>query len=1109
VAAVAGVLMVPPAARAANFTWQCTDEFWDVLSICWSPTGIPNATDSIVVKESNLGGDAIMRISSVTGAAQFTSVTVDTSLAVTAAIDLSGSGSLTTASEIIGSSGTGTFNQNGGTHTVNTNLTLGQNGTGTGIYNLNNGTLTVNGSILNGAGDGILRIDGGTLVVGAGNGSIDVDTLLIGTTGKTGSHTLSGTGSLTVAQTEAIGVGGTGTFTQNGGTHTTGSLSIGSSSGGGTGTYHLNGGSLATGGTSVGSQSTSTFNQNGGTHTADTLTLGQSGSTIGAYNLTAGNLQTTNSASLGATGNGYFTQSGGTHSVGTDLTLGQNSGGYGLYVLNGGTLTVNGNIVNGAGTGVIMLNSGSLSVGGGNGSIDVDTFWLGQALGSTVSHTLSGSGSITASSETIGYDGTGTFSQSGGSHTVNHDLTLGRSAGSSGTYNLSAGSLTTQQEYIGWDGTGTFNQDGGTHTVNTWLSLGENSFSSGTYNLNGGTLVLNGPLLNGVFNGAGTGLLNIDGGTLVMGGGGGSVDVDTLVLGSVSGKNGSHTLAGTTSLTAGTESIGAAGIGLFTQTGGTHTVINALYLGRNSGSFGGYDLNGGTLTVGGGLYVGGSDTAFGGSGVLTVNVGGSANVAGPLTLWNGTVNLNGGSLSVGTLVPYGGWLNFTAGTLNLTNSDLLVDPGGILGSDISLTSLRSLGVSGTTTLNGAGTLTLDGGTFSTGSLVNNGGFTFNSGTFNLTGDNLTIGSGGLFGSLAQFGSNQTVNVTNNATVNSGAVLALNGGSVSAGNLTNNGQIQLSGLFSTLGGSNLVNAGTISGVGRIDATLYNQPGAEVRIAAGESLRLTAAGNSNAGRIDVIGGSIEFDQGLVNQPSTGNIIARDATLRFNGGLDNQGSLGMSFGTSDVFGDINNTGMIIQSGGGQVTFYDDLINNGVIQTSSGSSAVFFGAVSGGGSYTGTGSLFFEGDLAPGNSPGMVSIGGDMSLGLNAHTIMEVAGLGRGTEYDAFDIGGTLALGGALDVVLYDLGIGLYAPQLGDSFDLFLADTITGNFDLLTLATLGGGLGWQLDILADAVGFTDVVRLSVVASAVPVPPAVWLFASGLLGLISVTRRRTAGCRA
>lgn len=170
-----------------------------------------------------------------------------------------------------------------------------------------------------------------------------------------------------------------------------------------------------------------------------------------------------------------------------------------------------------------------------------------------------------------------------------------------------------------------------------------------------------------------------------------------------------------------------------------------------------------------------------------------------------------------------------------------------------------------------------------------------------------------------------------------------------------------------------------------------------------------------------------------------------------------------------------------------------------------MFFGAVSGAGAYTGTGSLFFEGDLNPGNSPGLVGIEGDMSLGINSRTILEIAGLDRGSQYDAFDIGGDLWLDGVLEAALYAPGDGLFTPQLGDSFDLFMADTITGNFDMLTLATLGGGLDWQLEMLPDAIGLTDVVRLNVVASRVPVPPSVWLFGSGLMGLIGIARRRRA----
>ena len=60
------------------------------------------------------------------------------------------------------------------------------------------------------------------------------------------------------------------------------------------------------------------------------------------------------------------------------------------------------------------------------------------------------------------------------------------------------------------------------------------------------------------------------------------------------------------------------------------------------------------------------------------------------------------------------------------------------------------------------------------------------------------------------------------------------------------------------------------------------------------------------------------------------------------------------------------------------------------------------------------------------------------------------------------------------------------------------------MTLAALGMGLDWQLQALTDVFGTTDVVRLSVVSSPVPVPAAVWLFGSGLFVLIGISRRKT-----
>jgi hypothetical protein len=100
--------------------------------------------------------------------------------------------------------------------------------------------------------------------------------------------------------------------------------------------------------------------------------------------------------------------------------------------------------------------------------------------------------------------------------------------------------------------------------------------------------------------------------------------------------------------------------------------------------------------------------------------------------------------------------------------------------------------------------------------------------------------------------------------------------------------------------------------------------------------------------------------------------------------------------------------------------------------------------------------------------------------------------------NITGTATLAGRLDVNL--LNTNLFTPGVGDTFDILLADTIVGNFDILSLASLGGGLSWDMSYILDPLG-TDIVRLTV--QAVPLPASLWLFGSGLLGLIGVARKK------
>lgn len=75
---------------------------------------------------------------------------------------LSGSAKLASSIEYIGMAGTGTFSQSGGTHTVSDALGLGESSGGNGTYNLNGGTLVLK-KLYQGSGSATFNFGGGTL----------------------------------------------------------------------------------------------------------------------------------------------------------------------------------------------------------------------------------------------------------------------------------------------------------------------------------------------------------------------------------------------------------------------------------------------------------------------------------------------------------------------------------------------------------------------------------------------------------------------------------------------------------------------------------------------------------------------------------------------------------------------------------------------------------------------------------------------------------------------------------------------------------------------------------------------------------------------------------
>ncbi len=157
----------------------------------------------------------------------------------------------------------------------------------------------------------------------------------------------------------------------------------------------------------------------------------------------------------------------------------------------------------------------------------------------------------------------------------------------------------------------------------------------------------------------------------------------------------------------------------------------------------------------------------------------------------------------------------------------------------------------------------------------------------------------------------------------------------------------------------------------------------------------------------------------------------------------------------------------------------------------------LTGAGSFTGA--LQNNGTYSPGNSPDLQTLS-SFNQGSTGTLVMEIAGLTRGTGYDALDVTGTLTFGGALQVSFID-GFTGSSLSSGATFNFFDWASATGTFNALSLPDLAVyGLAWDISAL-----YTS-GELSVTTSAVPEPSTyAVLLGFAALGLAASRRRRLA----
>ncbi len=557
-----------------------------------------------------------------------------------------------------------------------------------------------------------------------------------------------------------------------------------------------------------------------------------------------------------------------------------------------------------------------------------------------------------------------------------------------------------------------------------------------------------------------------------------------------------------------------------------------------------FDNTAGTVQVAAGASFSGSGTFSGGSivGSGSSSLGGNGRYQG-VTL-SGGLALTGGTFSdvllqdtntVGAGVVYADGLLTNSGSLTLAGNTstgaqarlTLAADTTLAGSGVTLLAnaystidgggvVRTLTIAADHTLRGSGDLgnstygainvinrglvraeSLDGAaglSFYNGSFDNTAGTvqvaadtqfsisgSFTGGVLQGSGSSALSGGGTLDGVLIQGGfalggglTLRDVTVTGSNTVGTGT------GIRSQGTITNNGTLSLVGNTSTGTAARLTLAAdtTLAGTGQtVLANLYANFGGgstapTLTIAAGHTLR--GSGNLGSGTYGVIG--------LVNQ---GHLIADSSSpLRLAvSNFDNRGVLTVQAdATLDASGET-----LHQTTANAVTTVNGTLKATLFDLAA-------GTLNGSGTLQGSVSAGAGSTIAAGNSPGKLSITGNLTLADGSSIVVDAFGLTRGTQYDWLAVTGNAALGGT---VLFDFGS--FEPAIGNSFAFLTTQTgvVSGSFDAVTAA------GYTLAVNH---GLHDVTVTVTGVSPVPEPETWALFAAGLLATAWAARRRVGG---
>ena len=224
--------------------------------------------------------------------------------------------------------------------------------------------------------------------------------------------------------------------------------------------------------------------------------------------------------------------------------------------------------------------------------------------------------------------------------------------------------------------------------------------------------------------------------------------------------------------------------------------------------------------------------------------------------------------------------------------------------------------------------------------------------------------------------------------------------------------------------------------------------------------TSASVGGSGFVNLANGTLQTPILTNNGVVRGSGTINSAAVTNNGDIRNSASIANLRERLLFTGTVNNeAGAIIESIGGEIEFLEEVTNSGQIF---GQNAIlrFRGGL------TGTGSLDVENTViqAPLLAPLALGVGESAPSSLTGNFTLSAASMTEMTvgddDFSQFLVNGNAALGGTLNLVL-DSG---YVPQLGDSFELFKANSLSGTFSSI----ISPGSSWTQSSVANSLFVT-----------------------------------------